>query len=1106
MNHQHQARIWSTIALFIIVLVITMPFYSAKVLAASVQITRNSGQANIPQFIDAQNDVWTVQATITGGEETIDPTKVKLKIGNNQASFNSCTDSALGVMCEYISPLSDGVQEGEFGFQVVYNFMSPTGLPDAVSNGDVIKADGTGPKITFNHLQQNSQGQIELDFTVDEQVHSGAPTVGIKSITIVDADSGSTLQNINIAEQGIKKYDYVDDGDFSGVLQSTFTGEGQRRIKIKAQDWLGHNSVQDPIRSFASDFIAPVIKDQLNFTSLGQFIGLQAAPTDISVDIVEKNLQTVTAFSTQTDIGGAEADCALDEEIDDLWHCTWNDVEVAPDSSIAVTIAALDEFGNHAERTLTQSFTPDTSPPAMIFLGTERVFDDKSYVQKSGTHRIILKAQESGAGISAAGIRLNLLAFGRSSSEAPTACEQQDSGFECYWDISHTFSSAGVARIGLSTFKDNIGNEGETPEVELFIDDAGPAVQKIEVFGEGKDYFQSNDRLNIKFKAFESSGLTILVNVNDAVLDAENNFPETPFTRGMVPSTGWQVFTEDSCTKGESGIWGCTLETAPIKSGPETNVGVELRLQDTAGNDASSWPIEARNVQFRGTNNGPGKITFNLLGLSIEDAPDYWETGRVVPLTHIDLDTTELTYTRVPVRVSVQSDNAQANVLSMDVIECVPAEGSIAPEISRVAFTGNNFPEGQQSPASATLLFEFNPFNGRELFNVDETLGTFTEATASYTCQLRIFSRVGRDALSVGEIQEVQVNVPFAFSTLGAVDENLAKKVRELKGGSFKTLEVIGKINKVIDYIRWFATFASVIGSTIELVAFIADGFKVAAGNADKTGILGSFGPALRGACLASSNTDKLVEIAKWLEAPLQILSCNPTPGAFSLGGYGRYQNEVLESYNLLSGRDLLGIPASSLYENMYVSALGMCVPGILYNLQKYHEIQCRRIICYAREVPAGIATIEACDELYSLQVCEYFTGPVFDFIGLGAIAQIGRMLNAFLTSYLGLISVAEAAACSVFCFDPTPAPGLVTACKSAKVINMVLNIVDSTVSAIDRRPSLTSSPYCDIANDIDLDEVVGQVRPRGTATQAGAEEQVVSAEQPAQPNVPGQI
>ncbi len=1096
-------------------LVLSIPFYSANAMAASVQINRNSGEQNIPRYLDAESDVWTVQATITGsGAETFNPSDVTLKIGNNEASFTSCSAGTLGIVCEYLSPLTDGIQEAEYAFQVIYRFLNNVGVPDSVSNGEVIRADGSAPSVIISQLQQNAEGKVEIDFTVKDKVRQNAPAVGIKTIEILDADSGNVLQTISIPETGKEQYNYRADGGFSGILQASLAGEGLKRIKVRAEDWLGHQSAA-AVRTFRADFVAPVIKDNLNFTDLGRFIGEFVVSTDITIDVEEASTLEVKATSSLANIDQRDADCEEDLEQIGLWHCIWQEVEVNPlQDTITVVIAAKDEFGNTAERTLTKTFTKDTAAPVAEFFGTERMFDGKSYV-RSGRQRLILKVSEQGAGITADGIRANVLALGGSNAVAPTECTSTDAGLECYWDTAATLT-AGVARVGLSQFQDNVGNLGLSTEAELVVDNSGPKVEKVELYGGEKDYVQSNDPLKLRIKAIETSGMVILVNLNSVVMDAENKFPETHYTRNLVPTTGWQVFTEDSCEKTEGGYWDCEILTDPVRSGPENNVDIEVHVQDTAGNEAAEWPPEAKNAEIRSSRNSPATLKFDLLGLSTEENPDYWEAASGFPrplpgLDFVDLDTTSLTYTRIPLQLKFKSDTAQAKILNIQVQECSPAvaeEGAsaAAPPLARTLLYGSSFPDGNPSPVTSTLILEFSPFDGREIFDLGSLAveGEFEKATATYICHFRIFSEVGSNALAVAELQEVQVDVPFGFSTLGAVDENLAGKVKELKETRFmKFSGVLEKINTVMQWLKWISDFLTVLSSVLTLYALASEGLLTAAENAERivppTPVTIGLGTALRGNCVVVGGAEEGVH--KWItliQVPASIFSCNPSVDKIggglpvgALGFYGKWQRTVLDFYNVASGRDILGVPANSLYENIYTASLGLCIPGILYNVQKAREIQCRRIVCYAKEVPSGIATMEGCDRLYDLQMCEYFWGPFLDLTPLGGLATIGKMVQSFFTSPLGMISLAEIAVCSAGCFMKPYPSGWRSACSFTKGINLVLSIVDTVMGAIDNRPSLTASPYCSQMDNIDLDEVVGQPTPRPV------ENTVTSAESP---------
>src|SRR3989338_7760578 len=141
---KQKSKSWMSI--FVILLVVSFPVTTSSALAVSVQITKNYGEDNIPGYLDAEGDTWTVEATISGtSNATVSSEQVKIKIGNNEAKFSSCTNSPAGTVCEYVSPLSDGVQEKETVFRVEYLYSNTA---DPSGNSDVIRADGSAPSIS----------------------------------------------------------------------------------------------------------------------------------------------------------------------------------------------------------------------------------------------------------------------------------------------------------------------------------------------------------------------------------------------------------------------------------------------------------------------------------------------------------------------------------------------------------------------------------------------------------------------------------------------------------------------------------------------------------------------------------------------------------------------------------------------------------------------------------------------------------------------------------------------------------------------------------------------------------------------------------------------
>ena len=725
--------IGKTGALFIIALMLSIPFYSASVYAASLSITANSGQAGISNYLDGDGDVWRVEATIANAGSAVDPTKVQLKVGENSKAFNSCSEGALGAVCELLSPLTNGVAERETTFKVEYQFVDEAGSDTVASDSDIIRADGTAPLVTISNVRQ-AEGKVTANIKVDESVNQGAPFVGIQQIDILDAMTGALLDS---------QADFPPPKElFEEQVQLVFSGEGVRQIKVRAVDRLGHEKTA--VSSvFSVDFVKPDIKiETLNFATLGEFIGEVIGRSDITVDIIESSDLSadqagVVAFSEQASLQGQKAQCDPDEEQEILWHCTWEEVEVQPLEAVTVRIVVKDEFGNQAEESVTKNFVKDVSAPTADFFGTRRLFAGRSYV-KSGENEVILQAQDQGADLSIAGIRANLGALGGGQFDVPDKCEATESTFNCVWETSKTFSSDGIVRIGLSKFQDRVGNQGEAGEVELVVDTAGPKVLNMSVFGVSdigdKRYFQSNDQLKLDFFVSESSGLTILANLDGVVMDAKNMYTESKLTLGL--GDGWRAFTEQDCEQVSESVWHCVIETEDLKSGPADDVRLELRVRDTAGNEATAWPEAVENAEFGGETS-QGVVIFDLLGLSLEDNPDYWEVDKVksqVPF--VDLDTTELTSARVAYEVTLQSSSA-AKINSLDLLGC-ENDGSIA--LGRQVVWNNQFVEGQASPVKFTLMVEFPPFNGKELFANKIRFLCFRLADSTYNCLLCVFS------------------------------------------------------------------------------------------------------------------------------------------------------------------------------------------------------------------------------------------------------------------------------------------------------------------------------------------------------------------------------
>lgn len=1075
------------VSLFIIALIISMPIYAAEAMAASVQITTNQGEKGLEGAIDAQGDVWKVQALVGGvsfGENgSISSSDVVIHIGNLEEEFNSCSSTLLGFLCDYVSPLTDGVKEGVYPFTVKYKMFKDK-MDEAKNPGASSKiiADGSGPVVSGLSVAQSGKSLL-LDFKVEDKVN-GVASAGLKSVVIVDVDSGKILYTKDNFEKGVTSFSFSSDSGTNGKISAGLEGQGLKRVKVIATDILGHSSDAAAIGTYMSDFVVPVINsDSLTFSSMGKFVGGVVITSDVTVDIVEKNLAGEVYLSSE-DLGVAKvkASCEADTEKLGLWHCRWKNLAVKADETVAVKIAVVDMAGNEVGTDVTRSFTKDSSAPVVEFFGTSRVFEGKSYLGGGlKDQRILLQAKDLGVGITKNGIAANLkgLGGGRGSTEMPENCTAVENSLSCFWTIDQIGGTSGSVVVGLSKFKDGVGNEGKVPEVNIVVDSDAPKVEKIEVFGTSeigdKEYIQSNDKLKLKLRIAEDSGVVVLIDMNELVTDALTKYPSNTYTRSVDEGKGgWASFTqENNCKrKGTEKVWDCVFETNGLRSGPEENMDLNIVVQDTGGNSAvgANWIGEPKNVK----SGSKGDYTINLLGLSTEANPDYWEVSKVFAQggasAFVDLDTTPLTYTRLPFEVQLKSKGKQhVEALNIEMLGCgakgvkqelaftgkngtAPVE--LAPKISRNILYGGKSAKGDVSP-SPTVVLEFEPFDGRKMFGLKEKYEgeEFEKHEVVYTCQLRVYSDVGGSALNAPEVQEVTLKVPFGFSELGAQDENLDKLIADEKEAIDTGLwGAIGTANKVLKWIEYALGAYQVINGAVIL-------FNEAKRMSDAPGAIPFAKPGAVATCFGFSSAEKGLDIAgDTFDVPLQILTCRGE--AKGLGWYSAWQKYLLDLYNVeiwkspdspLGGAQPNLRPARDLRDNLFLSLAGLCVPGIVKNLDKYRQIKCRKLYCYKNEVKAGLATVDMCNKLEGLLECKYFLGEIWYLIPFSQFYDKGikALWNAF-RDPIALAHTLSVVTCGLLCVNTGSGGGVGSSvCSYVSYFWQVIDELEAIVSTV---------------------------------------------------------
>ena len=153
---------------------------------------------------------------------------------------------------------------------------------------------------------------------------------------------------------------------------------------------------------------------------------------------------------------------------------------------------------------------------------------------------------------------------------------------------------------------------------------------------------------------------------------------------------------------------------------------------------------------------------------------------------------------------------------------------------------------------------------------------------------------------------------------------------------------------------------------------------------------------------------------------------------------------------------------ARGLKDNLLVSSVGLCIPGIIYNLEKMGQIQCRYIYCLENEVPAGIP-VDVCETLKSQMWCKYGFGEAMNFIPyLSAFDVFLGVLKQAVQDPIGLALSIGPAICAAKCPTDTAIAGT---CSAVTFLAFIFEQWMNVESALMEKETIDKD-YCSLIED----------------------------------------
>jgi hypothetical protein len=1092
-----------SIASFMLVLVLTLPVYSANAYA-SLQVTHNAGEDDIEGYLNAEGDRWQLEV-IASHDDGSTITKNDVRV--NGVPFDDCTTtSGLGTECSYVvNFLSNSRRPG----------VRPVNIELASSNGQIVEQvstnvilDGSAPDVSASGMQLEDN-TVEVIYSVDEK--PTADCVGLEKIEFVHNNNVlKTIDGTDLDAIGDDTCDgtrYISNGAVESVPEQTETftitaaQSGAEAIDVVATDRLGHEGKRTALIRF--DASAPFV-DSTTFLigNLGRFVAGGTIETTLSINITDDlstfHGQTLTAMMSSSDLGvtDVEAACAATGTADKgetVFTCTWEDVEVMLSGSIAVTITA-DDGHRTTTRTVTKQFTVDSSGPVLDDFGTN--FSRHQVFVKARDNTFIAALTEAGSGINAEDViadfsRLDAkYAGGRTPADT---CTSVGAEWRCVWQgiDAGRLNDGGTAVVEIIEARDSVGNRGTLTGGSLTVerDDTKPEVRNVRAIVQGqqgiRNFFQSRDEIFITFEVVEAHDVRAFIDPSEIIAGSS--------------------LVEAECLVGEENTHICSITTPQIDQFGGREVRVPLHVYDGAGNLAK-------------VGDDLPALSFAVFGTDGDvQNPDFWHlTTQSLAPEALDATISSLIPQRLFVTLGLSSQTSTIDILQSQVISCDGAEGHEEDgELITNAFMTNNFAESKRP----VLVVEFEAF--------DATAGTpETEDDTDelhIECVIGLQSRRGNQVVQQIEEETVPIEVKFFLTTAGDDINRIEEEIDDAKDDAQRgLLKIIGDLNEILTWVRIicriitifysFATLMSLVNAALDSTRITPAGYaaatgycvtdggvKAAAGTAFQPvqiicavlscsgqgpkGQYGGFrdrGPADSGSGVQPGDYSSAGTLfAQGGESDIVGAAIGPkgsTPATQhpALIAYFKWQESVLFAYNLYTGAGLIGgaldaaLPglgnmaqAQSLYANFPLSFAGLCLPGIIHNVEKYRQIQCRHVYCLENEVQAGIASIEACRELRDYQECKYWKGELFQLIPLwGVLNRLIELVKNLLKDPIAILRVVLLLSCSkAFCAKSGTLSGF---CQFVAYFTFILDLVNEIVSTWQQIETQTEKDFCE--------------------------------------------
>ena len=1001
MNHKKYLEF---IASFMVVLVLTLPFYTTSVYAGINSISAK-GSNGIDGFVKSPDylDV-TVKVTSDYGSEIV-PSQLRL---GPQTYFSECTALTNVYECKVKWPSANPFP---FGSGIQLYEVTFTENDDSTTLEQYVIVDDIAPQIISATTPKNLYSRDEeiiIDYDITDYSCNDAACSdkcsGIKKIEFLGNDVTSVLKTV------VQTTTNCNVKGRETVVASASLIDGENSIYVRATDNLDQASADKNV-NFRIDLSVPSINTNTFVMSRKNVIissySSNAITVDANITVTETSFSLDSVWGNFTNLSKTNAPGNIQKAVctqigsTSNYRCSWQGLQFNPDSNnIKVIMNASDTAGNRVFNVpITRALTLDNNGPVVNSLDTDSESGNQVYGKPAGNKVTAVFNEATGINADEA-----LLYVGTGSSAAtlrPDNCTKQSTSiWKCEWGNVDFGIVSTTMSIRTDTTDALLNPVDQNTDVSVIVDTqvavlVGDVYVKSINAQEISDVFKIGDYIYAEANVTDSNPVTAKADFSDFILGADN--------------VGGDCNTVDNkykCT------WGGTNSLGPITT--STNGQIRLTFTDAGGNQL------------------PVSVPLQTLGLDGRPAPDFWKhTVRCYPQS-IDRSTGTLTSQRVYCHVSLAKKDQQQQVSTVFISQ----PNCVTDYVSLIVENGAEILNNEVNSTAPIIKITLE----RDNFRQDDL---------NLSCELQIFSRINDVITSNPEIENVEnISIKFYNLPLGELGDNIQAKINKAKRHALDNWKYIGSLNT---FFRTAQRICRVI-NILYTVAAIFNGIAIAMSALQLACRLSIIGNAV-GACDAikthkiticteSEGTSTTADESRNnYQKFCDYVTCREVWGKYGndvkdwinnfplAGNIGqtteqreraRQQRQITPTRNFLTNRVQNARQISDYInptENLIAGLLFACVPGIIAGLDKARQVECLYADCLENGVGGDGLPVSFCTNQQQYATCKYIVGEVFAVVPWIAVYDhfIGIIKDA-LSDPFTLAGMALSAACGPVC------------------------------------------------------------------------------------------